>query len=83
MPSVPIEIPSLTPMVLNREPNHARRLDTFLDFLAQSKQGHVAGIALKPDTGDSDLRHLHIGFFHARCIEHGLRGTLRFLLSDV
>ena len=82
MPSVPIEMPSLTPMVLNRMPTRPAAATPSLTWAASSFEVHVAGVALVPHAGDADLRLLHVGFGQAGAIEHGLRGPLAFGLRD-
>ena len=83
MPSVPIEMPSVTPIVLNRMPTRPAAATPFFTFVGQVEQVHVARVALVPHAGDADLRLLHVGFGHAGGVEHGLRGALRFGLRDV
>ena len=61
MPSVPIEMPSLTPMVLKRMPTRPAAATPFFDFLGEGEQVHVARVAFKPDAGDADLRLGHVG----------------------
>ena len=55
MPSVPIEMPSLTPIVLNRMPTRPGGLHALLHLGGQVEQVHVAGVALVPHAGDADL----------------------------
>ena len=83
MPSVPIEMPSLTPMVLNRMPTSPAATTPSFTWSASVVEVHVAGVALVPDAGDADLRLLHVVFGQAGAIEHGLAGALRFGLRDV
>ena len=82
MPSVPIEMPSLTPIVLNRMPTMPGRRDALLHLLGQVEQVHVAGVALVPDAGDADLRLVHVLVGQAGAVEHRLRRPLRFRLRD-
>ena len=82
MPSVPIEMPSLTPMVLNRMPTRPAADDAFLHFRGEVEQVHVAGVALVPDAGDADLRLLHVLFAQAGGVQHRLRCALRLGLGD-
>jgi hypothetical protein len=58
---VPIEMPSLTPMVLKRMPTMPRSLNSLTDLAGQIHQMHIAGIAFVPDAGNSDLSLLHVG----------------------
>lgn len=44
---------------------------------------HVAGVALVPDGGDSDLGLTHVVFGEADAVEYGLRSALRFGLGDL
>ena len=44
---------------------------------------HIAGVAFIPDARNADLRLVHIVFGQAGGVEHGLRGALRFRLSDL
>lgn len=44
---------------------------------------HVAGVAVIPDGGDSDLGLVHIGFRETRGVQHSLGGTLRDRLCDI
>ena len=83
MPSVPIEMPSETPIVLNRMPTSPAACDALLHLGGQVQQVHVARVALEPHAGDADLRLLHVVFRHAGGVEHGLRGALRFGLRDL
>ena len=77
MPSVPIEMPSLTPMVLKRMPTRPASRTPRLDLGRELEQVHVAGVALVPDAGDADLRLVHVLGGQAGAVEHGLRGALR------
>ena len=67
MPSVPIEMPSLTPMVLNRMPTSPAAVTPFLDLGGQVVQVHVAGVALVPHAGDADLRLVACPLRSGRC----------------
>ena len=77
MPSVPIEMPSLTPMVLNRMPTRPGRLHALLDLVGEVVEVHVAGVALVPHAGDADLRLVHVLVGQAGAVEHRLRRALR------
>lgn len=44
---------------------------------------HVAGVALVPDGGDSDLGLAHVIVGEADAVEDGLRSALRFGLRDL
>ena len=83
MPSVPIEMPSDTPIVLNRMPTSPGSLHAFLHLGGQVQQVHVAGVAFVPNARDADLRLLHVVVGHPRAVEHRLRGTLRLGLGNV
>ena len=82
MPSVPMEMPSLTPMVLKRMPTMPAACDAFFHFCGEVEQVHVAGVAFVPDAGDADLGLVHVGLGEAGGVEHGLRRALRFWLGD-
>ena len=82
MPSVPMEMPSLTPIVLKRRPTMPAA-HAFLHLLSEPQQVHIAGIALIPNTGDAHLRLRHIRLAKAGRIEHGLGGALRFGLCNL
>ena len=82
MPSVPIEMPSLTPMVLKRMPTRPAAATPFLHLVGEIEQVHVAGVALVPDAGDADLRLVHVLLGQAGGVEHRLRRALRFRLGD-
>ena len=81
MPSVPIEMPSLTPIVLNRMPTMPAASTPSFTCAARSMQVHVAGVALVPDAGDADLRLVHVLVGQAGGVEHRLRGALRLGLA--
>ena len=72
IPSVPIEMPSLTPMVLKRMPTRPAFAHALLDFGGEVEQVHVAGVALVPHAGDADLRLVHVGFGEPGAVEHRL-----------
>ena len=82
MPSVPIEMPSLTPIVLNRMPTRSAACTPSLHLRRQIVQMHIAGVAFIPDAGDADLRLVHIRVGQAGAVQHGLRRTLGFGLGD-
>ena len=56
--------------------------DTLLHFRSQIQQVHVAAIAFVPNTGDSDLRLVHVLGSHSRGVEHRLRSPLALGLCD-
>ena len=82
MPSVPIEMPSLTPMVLKRMPTRPAACDALFDLGRQVEQVHVAGVAFVPDAGDADLGLVHVLLGQAGAVEHRLGGALGFGLGD-
>src|SRR6056297_2720230 len=95
MPSVPIEIPSETPTLLNRIPTQSAATTPSFTAPARSSrcmlQGlpsyqiepmHVAGIALVPDRADAHLRLVEVGLAETRRVEHRLRGSLTGRLCD-
>ena len=53
-------------------------LNTRLDIFGKLEQVHVAGVSFVPYTADSNLRFAHVRFLQTSCIEHSLRGALRF-----
>ena len=73
IPSVPIEMPSDTAMVLNSTGvPPASRMPCFT-FSARRPQVHVAGRDLGPGVGDADERLLEVGVGVAGPLEHGAR----------
>ena len=82
MPSVPMEMPSLTPMVLKRMPTRPAAGTPSFTFVGEVVEVHVAGVAFVPDAGDADLRLVHVVFGQAGGVEHGLRRALGFGLGD-
>ena len=62
MPSVPIEMPSETPIVLKRMPTRPAAAHALLHRVGEVEQVHVAGVALEPDARDADLRPCPVGF---------------------
>ena len=75
IPSVPIEIPSLTPMVLNMSPTmRFSAFYPFLDQLRQIVQMHIARVSFPPHAHDADLGTLHVLFLEADAVQHGLGG---------
>ena len=83
MPLVPIEMPSLTPMVLNRMPTMPAACTPSFTLRGEVAEVHVAGVAVVPHGGDADLRLLHVVVGQARAVEHGLDGALGLGLRDV
>ena len=83
MPSVPIEMPSLTPIVLNRRPTSPAAATPCFNLFGEHVEVHVARVALVPDAGDADLGLVHVGLGQAGAVEHGLRGALGLGLRDV
>ena len=83
MPSVPIEMPSETPIVLNCQPTSPAATTPFFTSRGQVQEVHVAGVAFEPHAGDADLGLVHVGFGEAGGVEHRLRGALRFGLGDL
>ena len=70
MPSVPIEMPSETPIVLKRMPTSPAAATPFFTSRGEIEEVHVAGVALEPDARDADLRLVHVGLGEARGVEH-------------
>ena len=83
MPSVPMEMPSLTPMVWKIRPTMPAALTPALTSLASVVQVHVAGVALPPHAGDADLGLLHILVGKADAVEHGLGADLGAHLGEL
>ena len=67
MPSVPIEMPSETPIVLKRIPTRPAATTPSFTRAAEVVEVHVARVALVPAARDADLRLVHVGFGEARC----------------
>ena len=82
MPSVPIEMPSETPIVLKRMPTSSAATTPSFTCAGEIVEVHVARVALVPAARDADLRLVHVGFGEARRVEHGLRRALALGLRD-
>ena len=65
MPSVPMEMPSLTPTVLKRMPTMPAAATPSFTCSAEIGEVHVAGVAFVPDAGDAHLRLGHVASAHA------------------
>jgi hypothetical protein len=77
IPVVPMEIPSLTPMVLKRQPTKSASWTPCLTYSESSKEMHVARISFVPDGTNPDLRLPHVLLLQTSRVQHGLWGTLR------
>ena len=82
MPSVPMLMPSETPIGVEPHADQAGRGDALLHLVGEVVEVHVAGVALVPDAGDADLGLVHVLGRQAGAIEHGLAGALALGLRD-
>ena len=82
MPSVPIEMPSLTPIVCEDQTDQAGFVHAFADAAGQGVEVHVARVAVPTEAGDAHLGLVHVRVGQAGTIQHGLRSDLRANLGQ-
>ena len=76
MPSVPIEMPSLTPMVLKRMPTRPAAATPSLTFSASVSRCMLHGLPSYQTLAMPTCGLCHILFGEAGGVEHGLGGAL-------
>ncbi len=77
-PVGPIEMPSLTPMVLNRMPTRPAATTPLLDRAAKSLRCMLQVFPSYHMAVDADLRLLHVVFGEAGAVEHGCEAPWLF-----
>ena len=83
MPSVPIEMPSLTPMVLNRMPTRPAAPTPFLSpSAARSFRCMLQVLPSYQTLAMPTCGFVHVLLRQAGAVEHGLAGALRLGLRD-
>src|SRR3990167_7254050 len=76
MPSVPMEMPSDTPMVLKRMPTSPAAVTPSFTCAARSFRCMLQ-VLPSPVGDDADLGFVHVRAREAGTVKHGLRGALR------
>ena len=82
MPSVPIEMPSLTPMVLKRNPTSPAAARPSLTFSASRRRCMLQGLPSYQTLAMPTWGFVHVFLAKTGGVEHGLRGALRSRLRD-